>query len=77
MRAVAAVIGIFVLLSAAAAAGAYAVDRNRTESLRGVLREADRLATAEPGDDPLPYFSLHNDLAAAAGVPSCSAFAVR
>jgi hypothetical protein len=77
VRTVLALLGAFVMLSAAAAAGGYTVDRNRTDSIRQVLRDADRLAEQPPGDNPLPYFSLHNDLAAAAGVEPCSPFALR
>lgn len=77
MKRLAAVIGIVIMVVGAAVAAGYAVDRTRTQDLRQVLHEADSLATAPPRDDALPYFTMHNDLAAAAGAEPCSAFAVR
>lgn len=69
------------LLAVALASGfaGYKVDQTRTHDLRTLLRTADTLQTdpTPPADNVLPYFTMHGHLAAAAGVESCSAFAVR
>ena len=70
-------LALLLAVAAAAAFAGYSVDKVRTESLSELLRRADELQTHPVEDDPLPYFSLHNDLAAASGVAPCSAFAVR
>lgn len=68
-----------VLVAVAATAGyvGYSVDKVRTQDLSELLRRADALHTEPLVDDPLPYFMLHGQLASAAGVESCSAFAIR
>ena len=71
------ILGLVLLVATAVGTG-YVVDRERTASLREILRTADALATQPVNDDLLlPYFTLHNHLAAAAGVEPCSAFALR
>ena len=76
-------VATLLLVAAAAGFAGYSVDKTRTHDQRELLRRADSLHTQAPADDPLdldvvlPYFALHNDLAAAAKVDSCSAFAIR
>lgn len=72
-----AVLGVVALAGGAALASGYTVDKNRTADLRELLREADRVATQPPDDDPLTYFTMHGQLASAAGVEHCSIFATR
>ncbi len=72
-----AALAVLVLVAGAAGLAGYTVDKTRTEDLRDMLREADRLATQPPSDDFVSYFRMHGGLAAAAGVDSCSPFAIR
>ena len=71
------VAGLLVLVAVAAAFAGYSVDRTRTSDMKELLHRADSLQSTAPPDDQLAYFSMHSDLAAAAGVKSCSAFALR
>ena len=70
-------VGVLLLVAGVAAFAGYSVDRTRSEGLAELLHRGDTLHTQPAGDDVLPYFSLHNDLAAAADVEPCSAFAIR
>ena len=70
-------VALIVAFVAVAGTVGYRVDRERTESFREILRDADALATKGASADPLDYVTIHNHLAAAAGVDSCSAFALR
>lgn len=70
-------VAVLVLVAGVAAFAGYSVDKTRSADLKELLHRGDALHTQPPGDNPLPYFSFHIDMAAAAGVESCSAFAIR